>query len=775
MGLSLLAGPAHAGKVALLLERYLARLDDEPYLIVPNRSDVDRVERDLLRRAGCLLAGEIGTFDDLFAKVADGRPPPAARRDRRAAQVWPCGAHCRRRRSTASRAPPATAGFADSLLQALSELESGLVDPEHLDGDLQGLYASYRAELEQVGALGSRRPAPAGGRAARLRPRRLARRARVRLRLRGSHGSRVVTARSALGASRGARLAAVRARPRGLLVAPPDRRRPRQARRRPHRGARPRGAHDYAHPALAHLERALFEEAPPAAPALDGAVWFLEGAGRRGTLELVGEEVLALLRSGTEPSEIALVSPSPETWRASLETVFGSLGIPYALEHRTRLGATPFGHALLELLRYAWLDAGRRELFAFLRSPYSGLGRAAVDFVEGRLRGRGDLATGARRGGGREAARGSSARPRRSARRRLAGRVGPGAPAVDGPLRLRHGGSARGRDLAARPSCVRRGPAGARGARGLVLALGGRSSARMCVAALEHADVRLGAAAEAGRVAVLDLLRARTRGFAAVFVLGLEEGSLPRRSRTSPFLDDDRRRELPRPPRAARPGQPRPLPLLHDLHARAAAALPRARGGDGRRRSARAEPVLGGGRSALRARRRRARHGQAFALRADVAARARADRARAAAGAEPALGLRAPMPPSAWPRPEASCGSAVSAVPGGRFAGRRGCGNAAVLATVSDRTTFGATELERFADCSSAWLFERIVDPKTIDAEVDPMLRGSVAHQTLFKFYSGPARRSSARTASRRRTSSRRSGSCGAASTPPCAAGCGST
>ena len=60
-----------------------------------------------------------------------------------------------------------------------------------------------------------------------------------------------------------------------------------------------------------------------------------------------------------------------------------------------------------------------------------------------------------------------------------------------------------------------------------------------------------------------------------------------------------------------------------------------------------------------------------------------------------------------------------------------------MLATLEGRTTFGATELERFADCSSAWLFERVVDPKTIDAEVDPMLRGSVAHQALFKFYSG--------------------------------------
>src|SRR5207237_5484669 len=64
------------------------------------------------------------------------------------------------------------------------------------------------------------------------------------------------------------------------------------------------------------------------------------------------------------------------------------------------------------------------------------------------------------------------------------------------------------------------------------------------IAALERCEVRLSSAAEAGRVAVLDLMRARTRRFEVVFVLGLEEGSLPRRSRTSPFLDDDRRREL---------------------------------------------------------------------------------------------------------------------------------------------------------------------------------------------------------------------------------------
>ena len=79
VSLSLVAGPANAGKVALLLDRYLARLDDEPFLIVPNRADVDRVERDLLARCSCLMGGSIGTFDDLFADggTCRSRRPPS--------------------------------------------------------------------------------------------------------------------------------------------------------------------------------------------------------------------------------------------------------------------------------------------------------------------------------------------------------------------------------------------------------------------------------------------------------------------------------------------------------------------------------------------------------------------------------------------------------------------------------------------------------------------------------------------------------------------------
>ena len=60
-----------------------------------------------------------------------------------------------------------------------------------------------------------------------------------------------------------------------------------------------------------------------------------------------------------------------------------------------------------------------------------------------------------------------------------------------------------------------------------------------------------------------------------------------------------------------------------------------------------------------------------------------------------------------------------------------------VLEQLRDKTIFNVTELERFSDCSSAWFVERFLRPKTIDAEVDAKLRGSVAHNALNKFFGG--------------------------------------
>ncbi|HEV3402724.1 MAG TPA: hypothetical protein VG073_00470, partial [Gaiellaceae bacterium] len=386
MGLTLIAGPAHAGKVERLLDRYLEVLDREPVLIVPNVSDIARRERDLLRRCGVLLAGSVETFDGLFRRIARGDPDarPVAtdvqrtlvvRRAIDAAVLNGLGRSAR------------FGGFADTLLSTLGELESGLLDPDQVDGDLARLYASYRAELDAVG-LWDRDL--------------LRRRAAERL---GSDfaawsGEPVFAyGFEDLTGAEWALLEALAARADVEVSLPyePGRAAFESLRRTQEDLATlaagrieelaPR-SHEFIPLALAHLERSLFTDAPEQVE-IDGAVRFFEGAGTRGALELVGEELLGLIRGGTPPEQIALVCPTVDRWRAPLETALGTLGIPYALESgELRLGQTTFGHALLGLLRFAWLGGGRRELFSYLRAPYSGLARKSVDFVEGRLRGR---------------------------------------------------------------------------------------------------------------------------------------------------------------------------------------------------------------------------------------------------------------------------------------------------------------------------------------------------------------------------------------------------
>ena len=76
MGLSLVVGPAHAGKVALLLDRFVDALDRDPWLIVPNRVDVDRVERELAGRLRSAARRNVGTFDTLFAHLAGNGSAP---------------------------------------------------------------------------------------------------------------------------------------------------------------------------------------------------------------------------------------------------------------------------------------------------------------------------------------------------------------------------------------------------------------------------------------------------------------------------------------------------------------------------------------------------------------------------------------------------------------------------------------------------------------------------------------------------------------------------
>jgi hypothetical protein len=730
--LTLLVGPANAGKVAHLLDRYLAAIDRDPVLVVPTGSDVERVERDLLVRSPALMAGSIGTFDDLFARIVRGVGRPLLTDAQRAlllAQV-------------VARTP--LDGLGESA--RFAGFAAALLEPEELDGRLAALHRAYRDELDRLGLWD------------RDRERRFAAE-RVAGDLDAWDGAPVFAyGFEDLSGAQWTLLEALAARAEVTVSLPYEPGRPAFA-------SLARTADDLARladgrveelsaqdwrnaPALAYLERVLFDERAagepghPEPPRLEGAVRFLEAAGARAALELVGDEVLALLRAGTPAEEIAIVCPGVERWRAPLETAFGGLDVPYAVEGQIGLGRTPFGRALLGLLRFAWLGGGRRELYAYLRSPYSGLPRHRADFAEGRLRGR--AVTEAERVETEtvrllghpipalETLR-SEVDPIAGARAvvglMLRGAYGLAAPPVGEGARLDLRAHEQALELLTELDGWRR--------------LGHEVGYDHVAGALERRPVRLASAGEPGRVAVLDLLRARTRRFQAVFVLGLEEGVFPRRSSETPFLPDERRRELEGARRGRRLVRPdsvaRERYLFYTACTRARQRLTLVREAaneDGRplQPSPFYEEVrsrFDPGDVAVWTRRRRL---SALAWELERAPTER-ERLRAAAGLaagdeSEALALARA---NGWER---RLERAVNA-----FRRSTRLTHPTVLAQLHDTTRFSVTELESFGACSSMWLFERVVDPKEIDAEVDQRLRGSVAHQALYRFYTGLPKR----------------------------------
>jgi ATP-dependent helicase/nuclease subunit B len=728
MGLSLVVGPAHVGKVALLLERYLDVLERDPWLVVPNRVDVDRVERDLIRRRPALLAGTIGTFDDLFRYVANGAADtvPVATETERSLAV---------RRAIASheldrlRQSAATAGFADTLLHAIGELEAGLVGLDRLDGELAALVQAYRGELGRLG----------------VRDRDGMRRDAVE-RLRGDLGAWSAEPLFAYGfedltGAEWGLVEALAARTDVTLSIPYE----------PGRaafaaltrtvdglaalvGARiealPPASGSMVSPALTHLERELFADESAPGPLLDGAVRFLEGAGTRGTVELVASEVVALLRGGTPPENVAVACDSVDRWRAPLESAFGQLGIPCGVEHARRLGETALGGALISILRYEWLGGGRRDLFAFLRSPFSGLERRSVDFVEGRLRGR------------------AVAEPARVEEESERLRGAPVPALVD--LRASDDPVSAARALLAvmvrnawgleSPPTTGDAQSDARAYRAAERTLGELSAVAAAdvevvredvLAALERTPIAP-QGPEKGRVAVLDHERARTRSFEIVFVLGLEEGSFPRRGRPSPLLSDELRAELggrlQRPDAVARDRY-----LFYTTCTRATRRLVLVReaaGDEGVPREA--SPFWEDVRSLFdaadvqRATRRRSLSALTWPLESAPSSRERV-RALVRLAADDEEGANALAAANDWSRRLDRARAA--------FDRKTALQCNTVVAPFAAKQVFSATELERFADCSSAWLVERVIDPKKIDAEPDPILRGSVLHTTLNRFY----------------------------------------
>lgn len=144
MPITLVTGPANAGKAQVLLQRLRehAWRGEGPWLVVPTRADVERYRHELAGEEGLLLGARVERFAGLIEEIARRAPPQSteeggapplqtsvsqATRERILAQLahdeWPASAHF-------------GAGFSRALGALVAELEVARVTPQRLLGAL---------------------------------------------------------------------------------------------------------------------------------------------------------------------------------------------------------------------------------------------------------------------------------------------------------------------------------------------------------------------------------------------------------------------------------------------------------------------------------------------------------------------------------------------------------------------------------------------------------------------------------------------------------------
>jgi ATP-dependent helicase/DNAse subunit B len=755
MPLKLVTGPANSAKAAELLGGVRAALEREPLLVVPTAADVDRYRRELAED-GVVFGARVVRFAELVDEAArrageTGRPLGATARARVVAAV---AARARLDVLAASRATP---GFARALARLFAELEVARVDPGRLavgvrawaEGDaprraygdeLAALYRGYRGALERLGRRDAELHALAVLDALRLAPGAwggtpvffygfddLTPLQRDAVETLAKHVDADVTV--SLSYEAGRRAFAGRAatfeelRPLADEIVALD----------------PLAEH-YAPAARAPLhglERALFEE-EGAAGALDpaGAVALLEAGGERAEMELVGAEVRRLLDAGVPAEEIAVVVRSPEDAGPLVERVLAEFGVPFALRRRVPFSHLAAGRGLLALLRCATGGGTAEDAVAYLRTPGVVRHASLVDRLEARVRRRGiataEDALAVWADDGRHL-------PAAIERVRVAAQAGPAAlcprlatelnrllvadPAAPAPPRFEEG-----EEIPSGPVPVPPAPRLAADARAEAEAVSaGRraleelgelavadpalaGSAADVAEALGGVEVVVGEDAGPGRVSIADPLALRARRVRALVLCGLQEGAFPRPSRGEAFLGDEERREL-----AVASGIRLPFEADGGLGAErylfyATVSRPEERlvlgfhtaGDDG-------DPAV-----------------PSFFLDdvRDLFAPALWERrARRQLGAV------------AWPgeppTPRAGARAAAAAGPPRRPAPLAPLRSEAALRALRERPAWSASSLEAWNKCPVRWFVERYLNAEDLEADPEPMVRGSVAHETL--------------------------------------------
>jgi ATP-dependent helicase/DNAse subunit B len=556
MPLTLVLGPANSAKAGEVLGAYSAAAQRGALLIVPTSTDARHYSRELAE-GGCVLASVL-TFTGLAGEIAR-RSGYFERRLTRIQRERALERTVGAARPQVLHEAAATKGFPAAVGGLVGELERALVSPARfaqamrrwgeederrsgLARDIGSLYLVYADELERLGrvdgelflwrALDALRAAPGGWGATPVffygfdDLTALERDAIETL-------SRVIGTDVTVSLTYEAGKAAVRARA-GVVE---------ELRPLAERVIELPAVDDYYEPrsreALHLLERGLFEPSEPVRIDPGGAVRLLEAAGERAEAELVGAEILSLVREGVALQDIAVVYRSLARVGPLVAHVLDRFGIPVNFERRIPLGHTALGRGILALARLSLLPEGEataQDLLEYLRTPGvlerpEKADRLEAEVVRRRLR---------TAGAARErfdfelreldalrASHDPASELLRHARRLLSRPYRGAAPILDDEEAL----DAHALNVIARA------------VEELSDAPEELSGSELIELLTEvEVDASTGGAPHA--VLLAEPLAIRARRFRAVFVCGLQEGEFPRLAAPDPFLPDERKREL---------------------------------------------------------------------------------------------------------------------------------------------------------------------------------------------------------------------------------------
>ncbi|MEA2314783.1 MAG: hypothetical protein QOI03_1475 [Solirubrobacteraceae bacterium] len=740
MAITLISGPANAGKARLVTDgvrRHLAH-GEEPLLIVPTRADGEYHLREL-GGDGAILGVRVERFNGLIEEVVRraGIVGQALGETAREQLLWSIAA------SHAGR--PLERGFARSLGAFVAELQVARVSPARLraalgqwaaaDGseasavELGSIFAEYQRKLADISRLDAEQRAVRALDELRRAPALWGRTpvllygfddlTRLQLDAIETLGA-VVDAPLTVSLTYEPGRTAFAGRASTFAALAPL--------AREHRvlDARAEYYAPGARSALSHLERSLFE--PPSARADSGAALrLLEGGGERAELELVAGEISQLLDTGVAPEEVAVVMRgSPARWELA-EEVFASAGVPYALQRRRPLSDAAIGRALIGLLRCVprdtvpaasagWQAAPAEgelsDLLCWLRAPGVLTRVELADSLELSARRIGASSAAVARELWEErnwplAALDQLAEAERRGATALIDRAARELQWLLAAPRRREAAllDAEELDEVRALAAARRALAELRELAQLAPETAPRSASELAQA-LEQVRFVSGERAATGAVAVLDPLALRARRVRALFLCCLQEGTFPARARRTPMLAEEERRRLAEVSALSLAEHEDTLAaeryLLYAVLSRPEELLVLSwhtsdDDGEATSRSLFVDDVCDLFQESLGERRARR-----------------------------ALGAVAPVGED---RDGAAIANGAS-TPERAAAGVSRLRDPRLLAGLRERV-WSASSLELWIGCPVRWFVERMLRPRTLDPDPEPLARGSLAHAAL--------------------------------------------